>query len=217
MPDRTACSPDRPPGSSGPTSDDHSLWRRAGCHADRQSAPRPDRRPRECPLARGRRTSRRRTSRRRTWRALAARPRAYERGGIPPSSQTRSAAGRAAPSAPYAGDPPTARRAAAVASDPLLANRIAVALDQELPAVGAPGMLPTVDSTREVTRVDELQARRRPDLARAKQRLGRGVVGIGHPVVLVERGDVPRNFGAHGGHVVGGATQLGVVVVEPRN
>ena len=78
-------------------------------------------------------------------------------------------------------------------------------------------MLPTVDSTREVTRVDELQARRRPDLARAKQRLGRGVVGIGHPVVLVERGDVPRNFGAHGGHVVGGATQLGVVVVEPRN
>src|SRR5438093_1091984 len=63
----------------------------------------------------------------------------------------------------------------------------------------------------------ELEAGRRPDLTRPHQRFGRRVVGVGHPVVLVERGDVPRDLGAHRRDVVGGPAQLGVVIVEPRD
>src|SRR6266849_9385380 len=85
----------------------------------------------------------------------------------------------------------------ALSADPLLPDHIPVALDQQLAAVRAPRMLPAPDPAREIARVDELEAGRRPDLTRSHQRFGRRVVGVGHPVVLVERGDVPRDLGAH--------------------
>src|SRR5213596_2132028 len=97
--------------------------------------------------------------------------------------------------APHARDPPAARRAPPVPSHPLLLNQVAVALDEQVAAVRAVGVLPPPDPAGKVPGIDELKARPRTDLARPEQRLWRRVVGVGHLVVLVERGNVPGDLG----------------------
>src|ERR1051325_5694984 len=86
---------------------------------------------------------------------------------------------------PNARDAAATRRAFSVGADPVLLDHVAVALDQEVSAVGTVGVLPRADATGEVARVDELEPGLRPDLARAHQDFGGRVVGVGHLVVLV--------------------------------
>src|SRR3989442_11938711 len=97
--------------------------------------------------------------------------------------------------APDARNPPAARGAPPVRAYPLLFDPVPDTLDEQVAAIWAIGVLPAADPTREVAGVDELEAGARPDVTRAEQRVRRGVVGVGHLVVLVERGHVPRDLG----------------------
>src|SRR2546428_13604447 len=74
-------------------------------------------------------------------------------------------------------------------------DRVAVALDEEAAAAGAVRVLEIADPPGEVSRVDELEALLLPDGGRPDQSRHGSVVRVGHLVVLVERGDVPRDFG----------------------
>src|SRR2546427_11130798 len=57
---------------------------------------------------------------------------------------------------PHARDSPAAGDAVAPHADPLLLNHIAMALDQQLAAVGAPRMLPASDPARKIARIHEI-------------------------------------------------------------
>src|SRR5205807_8850802 len=93
---------------------------------------------------------------------------------------------------PNAWNPPAAGGTASVGSDVLLLDDVAVAFDQQIPAIGAIGVLPAADTSREISRVHESQPRPRADLAGAQQCRGGRVHGVDHLVILVERRDVPR-------------------------
>src|SRR2546421_944726 len=116
--------------------------------------------------------------------------------------------------APHARNAPPAGGAATVRADPLARDHVPGPLDEQIAAIGTPGVLPAADPARDVPSVHELEACLRSDLAGADERLRRGVVGVGHAVVLVKRGDVPGDLGAHRGDVLGGAPELRAVVVE---
>src|SRR2546423_1346231 len=120
-------------------------------------------------------------------------------------------------SRPHAGNRRPARGAESVRADSHLPNDVPVALDQKLSARGAVSVLPASDSSRKVPRVDELQPRRAPYLARANQLLRRSVRVLRHLVVLVERRHVPRYVCRDRRDELGGAAQFFLRVVEARN
>src|SRR5436853_5966803 len=66
---------------------------------------------------------------------------------------------------PHARNPAPAGGAAAVRADALLLDDVAGALDEQVATVRAVGMLPAAHAAGEVARVDEPEARLRPDLA----------------------------------------------------
>ena len=117
-----------------------------------------------------------------------------------------------APAARECGVRSAGRRRPAVSA--VVLNQVAVARDQALAAGVAGGVLEVADAPGQVAGVDVAQARVAADRGRALQHRRRGVRRIGHPVVLVERGDVPRDVGRDAGEERRQAAQLRVAVVE---
>ena len=68
-------------------------------------------------------------------------------------------------------------------------------LDEHRAAAVAAGVLEIADPSWDVAGIHVAQAVRLTDLRRSQQHLGRRVLRVVHPVVLVERGDVPRYVG----------------------
>src|SRR5207244_12440248 len=182
-------------------------WRRAPCRAAPRRAPPPGTRRGGCPPPPMSRMSRRRTAAGAGWARAAGSARS-------PPGVRRGAGTRLRPNAR---DAAATRRAFSVGADLVLLDRVAVALDQEVAAVGTVGVLPPADATGEVARVDEFEPGSRPDLARAHQDLRRRVIGVGHLVVLVEGRHVPWDLGRDRGQVLRGAGELRRVIVEPRH
>src|SRR5258706_7506537 len=75
--------------------------------------------------------------------------------GAPPAPPPPPARRREGELRPNAWDPPVAGRTAPVRSDALLLDDVAVALDQQVAAIRAVGVLPAANPAREISRVDE--------------------------------------------------------------
>src|SRR5438552_1448073 len=76
-------------------------------------------------------------------------------------------AGAAELLAPDARNPSAARRTPSVRAHPLLFDHVPGALDQQVAAIGAVGVLPAADPARKIAGVDELEAGPGSDVARA--------------------------------------------------
>src|SRR6266705_6052882 len=111
--------------------------RTESCHSARSRGRRPGRRRAGC----------RREPRGRTWLRRTTQPVAST-----------------GPLRPHARDAPVARGAAAVRADALPLDHVAETLDEEVAAVGAPGVLPAPHPAGKVAGVNELQAGRGSDL-----------------------------------------------------
>ena len=73
------------------------------------------------------------------------------------------------------------------------------------------------DVARKISGIDVAKAGARADLRRAQQVFGLRVAGIGHLVVLVKRGDMPRDVDRDAGNKLGQPLQFIVGVVEAGN
>src|SRR5579862_2579084 len=109
-----------------------------------------------------------------------------------------------------------AARTTAVGRDPIRANQVAVAIDQSGLALGTAGVLPLADAAGQVAGVDKAQAFFRANLGGPHECLWRGRLRVGHPVILVERRDVPRNVRTNRSQKTRDLPQLVGAVVESR-
>src|SRR5689334_15974144 len=96
-----------------------------------------------------------------------------------------------------------AARAAALRREPVLANEVAVALNQHLAAVRTPGIFEMSDFTRKISRVDVTESGLPSDRRRPFEGCGRGAFPIRHLIVLMESRDVPGNVGRDAGQKFG--------------
>src|SRR6266576_1419047 len=120
-------------------------------------------------------------------------------------------------SPPDSGNRLPAIEAAPPPGEPVFEDAIADPADQGRLAARAAGVFVAADPTGKVARVDVLQAGRLTDAGGPEQRLGCGVVGVLHPVVLVEGGDMPGDARRQAAEEVGDVAQLFIAVVEARD
>src|SRR6266851_8095723 len=81
---------------------------------------------------------------------------------------------------------PTTRRAATLRSKEVACDQITVAFNEQLLAVRATRVLPVADHAWQVSGIDVTQACPLADLCCPHQRLGAGVLWIGHLVIFVK-------------------------------
>src|SRR5216683_4098602 len=98
---------------------------------------------------------------------------------------------------PPPGNAGAARRAATLRSEMVTRDEIPVTLDEKLPTLRASGVLPVADHAWQVPGIDVTQASPLADLGCPHQRLGAGVLWIGHFVIFVKRSHMPRNIRRH--------------------
>src|SRR5947209_9407489 len=110
-----------------------------------------------------------------------------------------------------------ARRAATLRSEMVPSDEVPVTLDEKFPTVRASRVLPVADHARQVPGIDVTQACPLADLCCPHQRLGAGVLWIGHFVIFVKGRYMPRNIRGHARQKLGQASQFVIGVVKPRN
>src|SRR5712692_5253344 len=84
-------------------------------------------------------------------------------------------------------------------------DEIPVTLDEKLPTLRASGVLPVADHAWQVAGIDVTQACPLADLCCPHQRLGAGVLWIGHLVIFVKGRYMPRNIRGHARQKLGQA------------
>src|SRR5260370_33386221 len=114
----------------------------------------------------------------------------------------RGTKGRAVICRRNAGIPPpgnagAARRAATLRSEMVTRDEIPVTLDEKLPTLRASCVLPVADHAWQIPGIDVTQAYPLADLCCPHQRLGAGVLWIGHLVIFVKGRYMPRNIRGH--------------------
>src|SRR2546425_10767840 len=109
------------------------------------------------------------------------------------------------------------RWAATLRSEVVARDEISVTLDEKLPTLRASGVLPVADHAWQVPGIDVTQASPLADLCCPYQRLGAGVLWIGHFVVFVKGSYMPRNIRRYARQKLGQASEFIVGVVEPGN
>src|SRR6266852_1478459 len=115
---------------------------------------------------------------------------------------------------PDTGDRAPARRTFSFRRDLIRLDEIAITFDQRFPALRAAGVFPFADAARQIPGIDEMEAFAGPDLRGANQMARGGIGRAGHFVVLVKRGDVPRNVAAQAGDESRDGAQFLLAVVE---
>src|SRR5215475_12032031 len=90
-------------------------------------------------------------------------------------------------------------------------------INQQLVAIGTIGVFPTAYKPRQVTGVNEVQPFRFPKFCSTQQRSGRSIVRIGHLVVLMECGDVPRDISRDSRQEPRDVAKLFVTIIESRD
>src|SRR6516162_2053159 len=118
---------------------------------------------------------------------------------------------------PPPGNASAARWAATLRSEPVSRDEIPVAFDEKILAVWATRVLQIADHAWQVPNIDVTQARPLANLCCPYQRLGTGVLWVGHFVVFVKGSYVPRNIRRQASQKLGQPSQLIVRVVEPWN
>src|SRR5258708_23512320 len=118
---------------------------------------------------------------------------------------------------PPPGNAGAARRAATLRRDEVACDQITVAFNEKLLALRATRVLPVADHAWQVPGIYVTQAGPLADLCRPHQRLGAGVLWIGHFVIFVKGRYMPTNIRGHARQKLGQASQFLVGVVKPRN
>src|SRR5437016_4759165 len=98
---------------------------------------------------------------------------------------------------PPSGNAGATRWAATLRSEMVTPDVIPVTLDEKVPALRASGVLPVAHHARQVPGIDVTQASPLADLCCPHQRLGTGVLWIGHFVIFVKGRYMPRNIRRH--------------------
>src|SRR6266851_5909071 len=98
---------------------------------------------------------------------------------------------------PLSGNAGAARRAATLRREMVPGDEVPVTLDEKLPTLRASGVLPVADHAWQVPGIHVTQACPLADLCCPHQRLGAGVLWIGHFVVFVKGRYMPRNIRGH--------------------
>ena len=119
--------------------------------------------------------------------------------------------------APAPGHDRRARRAAAIRSDAVIPDVIAVPANEHVAARRAACVLEAADAARQVAGIDVPQAVRAADRRGVDQHARSRVRRIGHLVIGVKRGDVPRNVRRHAGDERREPLELVAGIVESRN
>src|SRR5229473_3214372 len=118
---------------------------------------------------------------------------------------------------PPSGNAGTTRWAATLRSEMVPGDEVPVTLDEKFPTVRATRVLPVTDHTWQIPGIDVPQASLLADLCCPHQRLGAGVLWIGHFVVFVKSRYMPRNIRPHACQKLGQPSQFVAGVVEPGN
>src|SRR5258708_8197475 len=118
---------------------------------------------------------------------------------------------------PPSGNAGATRWAATLRRKEVACDQITVAFNEQLLAIRASRVLPVADDAWQVPGIDVTQACPLADLCCPHQRLGAGVLWIGHFVIFVKGRYMPRNIRGHARQKLGQASQFVVGVVKPRN
>src|SRR5580704_12082623 len=102
----------------------------------------------------------------------------------------------------------------AIRGEAVIFDQVAVALDQRLLALRTARVFPRADQTGKIASIDVAKTRLAADFAGSQQVFRVRVAGIGHFVVAVKGGDMPRNVGRDAGKEFGEAAQFVGGVVE---
>jgi len=116
---------------------------------------------------------------------------------------------------PLSGNAGAARWAATLRRKEVACDQITVAFNEQLLAVRATRVLPVADHAWQVPGIHVPQACPLANLCCPHQRLGAGILWIGHFVVFVKGRYMPRNIRRHACQKLGQASQLVVGVVNP--
>src|SRR5229473_873634 len=118
---------------------------------------------------------------------------------------------------PPSGNAGAAKWAATLRSEMVPGDEAPVTLDEKLPTLRAMRVLPVADHAWQVPGIDITQACPLADLCCTHQRLGAGVLWIGHFVVFVKGRYMPRNIRRHARQELGQPSQFVVGVAKPGN
>src|SRR5947209_19280433 len=118
---------------------------------------------------------------------------------------------------PPPGNAGATRWAATLRSEMVTGDEIPLTFDEKLPTLRATRVLPVANHAWQVPGIDVTQACPLADLCCPHQRLGAGVLWVGHFVVFVKRSHMPRNIWRHARQEPGQSSQFVVGVVEPGN
>src|SRR6266851_505486 len=118
---------------------------------------------------------------------------------------------------PPSGNACATRWAATLRSEMVARDEIPVTLDEKLPTLRASGVLPVADQAWQVSGIDVTQACPVANLCCPLQRLGAGVLWIGHFVIFVKGRYMPGNIRGHARQKLGQASQFVAGVVKPGN
>src|SRR5215467_7837063 len=114
---------------------------------------------------------------------------------------------------PDSGNPPRTLRASAI-PDTHCSYSVSRTINQQLTAIGAISVFPIAHKTRQVTGVNEVEPFRFSKFCSTQQRSGRSIFRIGHFVVLMECGDVPRDIPRDSRKELRDVAKLFVTIVE---
>src|SRR5258708_10008690 len=118
---------------------------------------------------------------------------------------------------PPSGNAGDTRWAATLRRKEVACDQITVAFNEQLLAVRASRVLPVADDAWQVPGIDVTQACPLADLCCPHQRLGAGVLWIGHFGIFWKGRYMPRNIRRHASQESGQPSHLVVGVVEPGN